>query len=221
MKKNIILSFIILLIAATNCFAQGVFTYHFGPSFPSGKFADDDYDDWWENTGGAGIGGVIGIKYLYPVNTTGLSLFAGIDATIYGLNTDLRDEIEQEKPDVVSIPKYLSFPISGGINYRYNVNDKFALYGEGGIAAGILKITNYLEDVDDLEWKRTFDVTINPGYKIGVGIILNNKIEIGLTHFNLGKYSVDNEVNYDHDVIRRDNIHVRVEYTMLTLGFYL
>lgn len=215
------IQFCLILLVVTSSSAQGTFSYHFGLSFPSGNFADDDYDKLWERSGGAGMGLDLGLKYLYPLNSNGLNLFAGVDLNAFALKKDIRDDFEDinTKADI-TLPKYLSLPISGGLNYKMKVNDKVSLYGEGGIALGILKMTNYKAEEGSDETKQVFDLATNAGYKIGAGLILNDKMEIGITHFGLGKYSIDNEVKSDHQTEKGDDIAIRVEYTMLTLGFY-
>ena len=198
--------------------ASGVFTLNaqtkselqIGLAMPQGDFADDDEDDAiFDGSGVASTGLYVGYKLLSPLKTDGLfwTLNAGI---MYNdLQSDFKDDLEDEMDDAddFSLPKYLNVPILVGLQYEKSLSDGFKLYGEAGLGLNILKLTNLSASEEDYEYSMTFKPSVKLGYKIGAGIVLQDKYTISLNYLGLGSHKVkyESEVEYDGDRERDDD----------------
>ncbi len=198
--------------------ASGVFTLNaqtkselqIGLAMPQGDFADDDEDDAiFDGSGVASTGLYVGYKLLSPLKTDGLfwTLNAGI---MYNdLQSDFKDDLEDEMDDAddFSLPKYLNVPILAGLQYEKSLSDGFKLYGEAGLGLNILKLTNLSASEEDYEYSMTFKPSVKLGYKIGAGIVLQDKYTISLNYLGLGSHKVkyESEVEYDGDRERDDD----------------
>ncbi len=177
---------------------------------PQGDFADDDEDDAiFDGSGVASTGLYVGYKLLSPLKTDGLfwTLNAGI---MYNdLQSDFKDDLEDEMDDAddFSLPKYLNVPILAGLQYEKSLSDGFKLYGEAGLGLNILKLTNLSASEEDYEYSMTFKPSVKLGYKIGAGIVLQDKYTISLNYLGLGSHKVkyESEVEYDGDRERDDD----------------
>ena len=181
-------------------FASCVFTLNaqtkselqIGLAMPQGDFADDDEDDAiFDGSGVASTGFYLGYKILSPLKTDGLYWTFNAGIMYNDLQSDFKDDLEDEMDDAddYSLPKYL------------NVSDGFKLFGEAGLGLNILKLTNRSASKDDYEFKETFKPSVKLGYKIGAGIVLQDKYTISLNYLGLGSHKVkyEHEEKYDGD----------------------
>lgn len=196
--------------------AQEEFTFHVGPAIPTADFADDDI--YSSNSGLAGIGLTVGLKYLKPLNDNGLGLFGGVDLIYNSWNKDAKDMWDDDD-DVQTFPKYFTIPLSVGLQYDYDIDTETAVYGRFGLAFSLSKQTNLKFDGGD---KYTFDLASGFGFLIGGGVKLNEKIELDLTYWALGEHDFDIEYVYD-DGDKDDEGKLEVNMTLITLtaAFYL
>ena len=173
-----------------------------GLAMPQGDFADDDEDDAITNGAGvAGTGFYLGYKFLSPLKTDGLYWTFNAGIMYNDLQSDFKDDLEDEMEDVddYSLPKYINVPILAGLQYEKSLSSGFKLYGEVGLGLNILKLTNLSASVDDSEMKMTFKPSASLGYKIGAGIILQDKYTISLNYLGLGSHKVKYETTYESD----------------------
>lgn len=203
MKK--ILFFAILL---TNCVfllnAQPINEFQIGLASPQGDFADDDEDDAiFDGSGVASTGFYLGYKYLSPLKTDGLFWTLNAGVMYNDLQSDFKEDWEDYYDDYdyddYSLPKYINIPIFAGLQYEKPLSDNLKLYGELGAGLNILKLTNTSESYDDYEFTMTFNPSISIGYKIGAGIILQDKYTISLNYLNLGSHKVKYEWEEEYD----------------------
>ena len=175
-----------------------------GLAMPQGDFADDDEDDAiFDGSGVAATGFYLGYKLLSPLKTDGLYWTFNAGIMYNDLQSDFKDDLEDEMDDAddFSLPKYLNVPILAGLQYEKSLSDGFKLYGEAGVGLNILKLTNYSASEDDYEMKMTFNPSVKLGYKIGAGVVLQDKYTISLNYLGLGSHKVkyEYEVEYDGD----------------------
>ena len=195
--------------------AQEKFTIHFGPVIPTSDFADDDIYD--EQSGLAAIGLDVGVKYLNPLQGNGLGIFAGADLIYNPWNKDAKDMWDDE--DVKSFPKYLTIPLSGGLQYSYEMDTETAIYGRFGLAFSFSKLTNLKWDEGD---KYTYDLATGFGFLIGGGVRLNDKLELDLTYMGLGEHNFDIEyVDEDGNKDEEGKAEINMTLVTLTVGFNL
>jgi len=191
-------------------FASCVFTLNaqtkselqIGLAMPQGDFADDDEDDAiYDGSGVAGTGFYLGYKLLSPLKTDGLYWTFNAGIMYNDLQSDFKDDIDDEMDDAddYSLPKYLNVPILVGLQYEKSISDGVNLYGEAGLGLNILKLTNLSYSEDDYEYSETFKPSVKLGYKIGAGIVLQDKYTISLNYLGLGSHKVKYEWEEDYD----------------------
>jgi hypothetical protein len=196
--KIIVLSVLMsLTIVAKAQFSQ----FHAGIAFPSGKFADGDNVSslFSSGKGMAAMGFTVGYKYYAPLSVENMSLVFGIEAFYNGLNSDAKEELEDDGWNDITFPKYLNFPVSFGLNYAVPLHENIKLYGEAAVGANFSIPTNLtLADQPGLE-DRTYKFTSAFGFAYGLegGLFIRNKYSIGLRYNNLGSYKYKYKIDYE------------------------
>ena len=210
-------------ILTSNVYSQGNFSIHFGPLLPLSSFADDNLDD--DEAGGAGIGFGLGVQYVYSLSESGLGLFGGIDFNYNGLKGDVKDDIK-DLYDAMGINnayiiywKYINIPISAGLNYTLVTDNNISLIGNIGLTANFLKITDFVVGVDSEEIRVEFDLANSIGFKIGGGILLNNKTSIEINYLGLGDHDIEGKIEFDGESDDIDDFKQNVSILTLTIGF--
>ena len=190
-------------------FASCVFTLNaqtkselqIGLAVPQGDFADDDEDDAInDGSGVAGTGFYLGYKLLSPLSTDGLYWTFNAGIMYNDLQSDFKDDLEDvwDDADDYSIPKYFNVPILAGLQYEKTISDGLNLFGEAGVGLNILKITNLSYEKGDYEELRTFKPSVGLGFKIGAGIVLQEKYTISLNYLGLGSHKVKYEYELEY-----------------------
>ena len=201
MKKYLFLAFIFAsCVFSLN--AQTKSELQIGLAMPQGDFADDDEEDAISNGSGvAGTGFYLGYKLLSPLKTDGLYWTFNAGIMYNDLQSDYKDEMEDEMEDAdeFSLPKYINVPILAGLQYEKSLSDGFKLYGEAGLGFNVLKLTNFSASGDDYEMKTTFNPSVKLGYKIGAGVVLQDKYTISLNYLGLGSHKVKYEYEEEYD----------------------
>ncbi|MDR2145540.1 MAG: PorT family protein [Tannerella sp.] len=195
----------VCLLGASSAIAQTKSEIQIGVAIPGGDFADDDFDDAIFNegkAGGAATGLSVGYKLLSPIGSE--NLFWTISAAfIYnGLNSDWKDEIEDDVEDGdVTFPKYFSIPLLAGLQLEKQVAETMGLYAEAGIGLGLFKATDLKADGSEdgyrFESETSFDLATGFTYKLGAGLIINDKYTVGLSYLNLGSHRLKYKTKYD------------------------
>ncbi|MFT3739077.1 MAG: hypothetical protein QM786_09985 [Breznakibacter sp.] len=222
MKNFKIIVFVLLSVLFTErTYSQGSFSVHFGPSFPVMDFASDDTDN--EDAGGAAVGLNVGLQYIYPLSENGLGLFGGIDFNYNGLKKGYKDDIEDLYESIglsgvdIKYYKYINVPITAGLNYTYEADDKIGVFANAGLALNFLKITDMEFKVNGQTATTEMDVASNIGFKIGGGILINKKTSISIDYLGLGKHDLDGKVKADGSSEDLDG-EIKVDIVTLTLG---
>jgi len=222
MKNFKFIALLLLSICFTaKTYSQGFVSIHFGPSSPVSDFASDDIDD--ENAGGAAVGINLGLQYIYPLSESGLGIFGGIDFNYNGLKKDVKDDIEEiyEKMGIhnanYKFLKYLNIPITTGLNYTYQTDDKIGVFANAGLALDFMKITDMEIEYSSYKLIQKMDLTNCIGFKIGGGIIINQKTSISIDYLALGEHDIEGEstiIGYSEDI----DGELKVSLLTLTLG---
>jgi hypothetical protein len=207
MKKVFFLLGLFLLGTTALVNAQTKSELQIGLSLPQGKFGGDNvnklvFNNAGSKEGGASTGFHIGYKLLTPLSTEGLYWTLSANIIYNDLNSDIKDEVEEDWDDSnmdgdYTLPKYFNIPILAGLQYEKPIAENLSLYGETGIGLNVLKITNssgnYEYSYYYYESKITFKPSFSLGYKFGAGIVINNKYTIGLTYLGLGSHKIKYE----------------------------
>jgi opacity protein-like surface antigen len=223
MKNFKIIVFTLLsLTLITKTYSQGNVSIHFGPSFPVSDFASDDIDD--EDAGGAAVGLNVGLQYIYPLSESGLGLFCGIDMNYNGLKKDVKDDVEElyeamgiNNPDI-KYYKYINIPLTAGLNYTYQADDKIGVFANAGLAVNFMKITDMELKANGQTVTTEMDLANSIGFKIGGGILINQKTSISIDYLALGEHDIEGELKttgYSEDIDGEG----KVDLLTLTLGF--
>lgn len=222
MKNLKIFAFVLLSIFLTiKTYSQGKVSIHFGPSFPVSDFASDDLDD--EDDGGAAVGLNVGLQYIYPLSESGLGIFGGIDFNYNSLKKDVKDDIEELYESMginnadIKYYKYINVPVTAGLNYTYKADDKIGVFANAGLALNFLKITDMELKVNGQTVTTEMNLANSIGFKIGGGILINQKISISIDYLGLGKHDIEGKVKttgYSEDIDGEG----KVDFLTLTLG---
>lgn len=222
MKKLFVFAFLLLSMGLTSqLHAQAYWTVHFGPSFPMGKFASDDMSD--EESGAAAVGVNVGLQYVYPLSETGFGLFGGLDFNYNGLKKGIKDDMEEYyeylgiyNPEI-KYYKYINVPLSGGLIYSYQADEKIGVFANAGLVLNFLKITDMEIKAEGETFTAEVDLASKLGFKIGGGILLNKKTSISIDYFGLGEHNIDGEMKFagESEGIKGK---AKVDFVTLTLG---
>lgn len=217
-----IIAFLLLSIFfTTQTFAQGNLTIHFGPSFPVMDFASDDVDN--ENAGGAAVGFNVGLQYVYPLSESGLGLFGGIDFNYNGLKKDAKDAAEEYYESLginnadVKYSSYINVPLTAGLHYAYQADDKIGVFANAGLALNFLKMTDMELKANGQTVTTEMDLANSLGFKLGAGILINQKTSIAIDYLGLGNHDIEGKVKttgYSEDI----DGEAKVDLVTLTLG---
>ena len=224
MKNFKIIVLLLLSICLTNkIYSQANVSIHFGPAIPVSDFADDNIND--EDDGCAAVGINIGLQYLYPLSESGIGIFGGIDFNYNGIQKDAKDNVKDlyesmgiNNPDI-KYYKYINVPITGGLNYTFQVDDKISLFANAGLAFNFLKITDMEIEVNGATVTTEMDLANNLGLKIGGGILINQKTSISLDYLGLGEHDIDGKIKTSYGDSENLEGKGKVDLLTLTIGF--
>lgn len=216
--KYAALSFALLIIINVIAISQSTFSIHIGSSLPTRDFADDDPQD--ETAGLAGIGMGVGVQYVYPLNEKGLGLIAGADFIVNLTSRDARSKWEDINPDAVyKFPKALNIPVSAGIIYIFDPDQKISLYGKAALAASFLKYTGFtVEESDYKDYSESYDISTALGFVVGFGIT-GNRINIGFNYMKLGDHKFGGTWDEGTNDGNLDKITKNIDLITITAGW--
>jgi hypothetical protein len=178
-------------------FSQSRYNIHVGPAIPVSKIDiyTVNYSDIYTVSSSAKTGINIGLQYSYQFPNRGIGVFAGLDF-VYN---DIINEFKVSMDSIMShfgyesyvFPKYFNIPISAGLEYIYEINEKFSLLCNLGMTYNFFKVTDYTYDtmLGDLAFKA--DWASNIGFKTAIGILYKQKASISIDFLGLGKHEVD------------------------------
>lgn len=227
MKKSVTLftAILIAIFLSVNAYSQSSFSLHAGPAFPVGDFGDDDVND--EDSGGAGIGINLGGKYLYSLNDKGLGLYVDAGFNFNSLKKSVKDDTKEALDDYIGMDadikfyKYINVPLTAGLSYSVKANDQVALFGDAGIGVDFLKVTNMTIEVQSEEIKYNFDLSTHLAFKLGGGLLIQDKYIVGLHYNALGNHSVKSEAKYSGGTEDLGSSDLKVDLLTLTFGIKL
>jgi len=222
--KKVLFSFTAMLFAilfSVNAYSQSNFSIHAGAAFPMGEFGSDNLND--ENAGGAAVGFNLGVKYVHQLNETGLGLLVGGDFNYNALKSGVKDDIKSVFGQGVDVTfyKYMNIPLTAGLHYTYKANSQVSLFGELGVGADFLKVTNMTAEANGQKVEMVFDLSTQFAYTVGGGLQLNDKYLLGLHYYGLGDHNVGGQMKYNGDSEDLEKNKIVVRMLNLTLGIKL
>jgi len=215
-------------------YSQDGFSLHGGLVFPTSDYGNDDIED--EDSGLQGTGGVVGIKYVMPLNDQGLGLFLSGNGCLTGFKKDAKDDLEDGFKEIaenvdVTFPKTIVVPISAGLSYKYVPNSNVTLFGMGGVSCSFARPTKYIIELSDGTEKVTlttdYEMANSIGFTIGCGIISNDKVTFSLNYFSLGEHKLKGEMETEYSdgtPKEKEDIDpqkINITFVTLTIGIKL
>lgn len=217
------LSILFLLFSTSVAVAQNDFGIHVGIASPLSDFGSQDINN--EKAGGAGTGFNFGLKYTYELSDNGLGLFAGIDFNNNGLTKGYKSDIEKAFEDIGLLGadytyfKYSNIPISVGLCYTYEANEKVSLFGNAGLSLNLLKVSDFVVEGSGLKVTTEFDLASSIGFRVGGGILINKKVPIAIDYFGLGSHSINSTARVDGVLPEEVNFELNVSLLTISVGY--
>jgi len=199
--------YLVLLVFVFGSFAiingQTINEFQVSLAVPQGDFADDDEDDAiYYGSGVAATGLYLGYKAITPLSVENLYWTFNAGIMYNDLQSIYKDDLEDmlDEADDYKLPKYLNVPLMAGLQYEKSLSDEMSLFGEAGLGVNILKITNISASSDNYgEMSTKFQPSVGLGYKIGGGIVIQDKYTISLNYLSLGSHKVKYKYTEEYD----------------------
>lgn len=221
MKKTLWISLLFLIVQAISAHSKN--EIQIGIAIPNSYFGDNATNRFYlEGLGRAGCaytGVFVNYKYLFPIkNIENLYGSVSLSAFYNDLNYDIKDWYEDLMMFATkySIPKYLNIPLILGCQYEKHLSTSLNWYGEIGAGVNMLYISKFGYDEHNYyHFRQSFKPSFKVAYKVGTGILINNKYTIGFAYSGLGSHKVDyvldEEIKIDRDSLGTQ-ISPRSEY---------
>ena len=182
-----------------------------------------------EGTDGyAGIGFNIGFDVTVNLPVEGLGVFGGIDFFWNGNKSALSNCLEEYARNEVKVydyvsevkynkPNFMNIPILFGLNYLHNFNNIVGIWGEAGIGPNFRLISRYEkereyntamtiilpnEEAVTCIQERSgakYKSAVTLGFKLGAGVMLWDRMSIGLDYYYLGSAKIEATRIYELD----------------------
>lgn len=195
--------------------------------YPLGDLSKWALDNIKEGTEGyAGIGFNVGFDVTVALPVEGLGVFGGIDFFFNTNNSSLNDALDEYARNEVKVldyvsevkytkPHFINIPILFGLNYLHNFNNIVGVWGEAGVGPNFRLISRYEKTTD---YNRAMDImlpdgeivtciekrigatyksAVTLGFKIGAGVMLWDRMSIGLDYYYLGSAKVEATAIYE------------------------
>jgi hypothetical protein len=200
------------------------------------------------NRAGAGSGIDAGMKFRYNLSAVkGLGIIATADLFYNAANSDVKawaNDFEEEEliysnVDVftLTLPKYINIPVMMGMNYEYGLAKGIKLWGEFGLGVDFGLITDFRlygsgEDyfvcydenghqyyVNGEETRVcNYETTASLAYQFGIGVMVADRLSIGLHYYALGSQKVKGEASYEEIYEYGDDYFEDEKFTLRTIN---
>lgn len=232
--------YFLFFLGILNINAQTKSELQIGFAQPLGDFADYDYNDAiGSGSGAASSGFYLGYKSLTPLGSKELHWTISAGIMYNALNSDYQSDYEDylKAFDLYtsglesSFSKYVNIPILVGLQYETVISSNTKLFGEIAIGINYLKLTDMSFSWDyyesghtyNCDLAMTFKPSIQLGYKIGGGILINDKYSIGISYLGLGshklKFKIDSSV--DSETVEGDELRFDQALSISSLNISL
>ncbi len=204
--------------------SQESYIIHVGISLPLSDFGSEDPNN--DYAGGAATGISAGFQYIYPITETGLGIIAGLDMHYNSVSKSVQDDIKSYFNSMgiynaeFTFYKHINIPVSAGLNYTYKADDRLSVFANAGLTLNFYKMTDMVITVDTQDVTTSFDAASSVGFKIGGGILLNNRISLAVDYWGLGNHEITGEMSSGGQT---ENINgkQKVDIFSVTLGLRL
>jgi len=185
---------LLLMIVSVNCtdlLSQSAFNIHIGPSISLSDSGPYSYIIGGEEIiSSPGVGFDVGIKYSYQWSEKGFGAFTSFDFILNWVNGDYKDAAERFSDGfattLVKLPVYLNLPLSAGLVYTYKASDKLSVSCNPGITVNFMTMTDYKWNDLTITLERDWSTSI--GFRIGLGLLLNERVSLDVDYLGLGNH---------------------------------
>ncbi len=222
--SKIVVLFLLVSSANIDLFSQSRLNIHVGPAFPLSKIDmyTISYNDYTVSSS-AKTGINIGLQYSYQFPNRGIGIFAGIDFVYNDIINEYKDSVESILGDFgyesFEFPKNYNIPISAGLEYIYEINEKLSLLSSIGVTYNFFKVTDYTYDNTFGDLAHIADWANNIGFKTAIGILYKQKASISIDFLGLGKHEVDLKLVNSGTVEMEGTEEAKVNMLTVTLGW--
>ena len=222
MKKLLITLSVLSLMVFITSYLQGQdqFLLHLGGAFPVGDFGSEDQNS--SESGGANIGVNFGFKYVHQLKDA-VGFVIGTDLSIHGLKPQVKDDAKAlliangiQNPEI-DFYEYLNIPVSAGLNLKTSINEMTVLYFDACLAMNFLKLTEMEVEANKKTARTNFDWATHLGYKLGVGLMVSDKIDISANYFSLGIHDLKGTTSSGSKTEDIDG-EIKVDFVTVTIG---
>lgn len=195
--------------------------------YPLGDLSKWALDNVKEGTEGyAGIGFNVGFDVTVALPVEGLGVFGGIDFFLNTNKSALTDALEEYARNEVKVfdyvsevkyskPNFINIPILFGLNYLHNFNNIVGVWGEAGVGPNFRMISRYEKTTDynramdillpdgelvtciEKRTGATYKSAVTLGFKLGAGVMLWDRMSIGLDYYYLGSAKIEATAIYE------------------------
>lgn len=196
-------------------------------TYPLGDLSKWALDNVKEGTEGyAGIGFNVGFDVTVALPVEGLGVFGGIDFFLNTNKSALTDALEEYARNEVKVfdyvsevkyskPNFINIPILFGLNYLHNFNNIVGVWGEAGVGPNFRMISRYEKTTDynramdillpdgelvtciEKRTGATYKSAVTLGFKLGAGVMLWDRMSIGLDYYYLGSAKIEATAIYE------------------------
>lgn len=205
----------------------------------------EEHFDTRVDGGAASTGFGLGVKYQHSISSIkNLRAMFEADIMYNPLQEEIKDQFDELSvswdgdliSSSVSTSKYLNIPLMAGLNYSFDLAEKVKLYGELGVGLNVRLITKtsiekeikkiwYDGGYDDERHEETrtyklefeYNPAVSFAYQVGVGVLLSEKLSVGLNYYNLGSAKVKGTYEDDGAKERSLDGFYSISPSMLTL----
>lgn len=192
--KTTTLAVLCFLLIGSNSSAQNRLTLHTGIGVPLGFYgAGTEYFGSVTYESFASLGIFLGGSYQLPLGDKGLFAYGDITITRNAVKPSLRREYLSglNESTKVNHSEYYNVPIQVGAMYQKNVSENLAVYVRGGVLLNYFKISkSRRENLNGLTYDRKYGVRYGMGYSFETGVVINDKIVIGLGGTRHGRFRI-------------------------------
>jgi len=214
-----------MLTTLAEAYSQSRYSFHVGPAFPLSKIDmyTVNYSDVYTVSSSAKTGINVGFQYSYQFPNRGIGFFAGLDF-VYN---DIINEYKVSMDTLFSrfgyesyeFPKYYNIPISAGLEYLYEINEKYSLLCNLGMTYNFFKVTDYTYDTMFGDFAYEADWANSFGFKTAIGILYKQNASISIDFLGLGKHEVDIKA-IDSGTVEDEFVEeAKVNMLTLTIGW--
>jgi hypothetical protein len=178
----------LVLTTLTESHSQSRYNIHIGPSFPLSKIDAYTYcfNDY-KVSASAKTGIIVGFQYSYQITNSGIGLFVSLDFIYNDVIKEFKDSVRYYLTEFgyesIDFPKYYNIPISTGLEYIYEINEKLSLFCNLGITYNFFKVTDHTRD----DFAYEADWANNIGFKTALGVLIKQKASISIDYLGLGE----------------------------------